>query len=82
MVCAHNEQMRHRPRVQDIVTRTPAEARRAELSGRRRRYFGLMVPCLLLVLFGFFVPAPVPVRVISLAIAAVLPPIAAIRGNG
>lgn len=81
-VRAHNERMRHRPRVHDIVTRTPDEARRAELAGRRRRYFSLMVPCVLLVLFGFFVPAPVPVRVTALAIAAVLPPIAAIRGNG
>ena len=52
------------------------------LRGRKRRYFALMVPCLALVLFGFFVPAPIPVRVAALVIAAVIPPVAAIRGNG
>ena len=52
------------------------------LRGRKRRYFALMVPCLALVLFGFFVPAPIPVRVAALVIAAVIPPFAAIRGNG
>jgi hypothetical protein len=55
---------------------------RAELRARKHRYLALMVPCLLLVLFGFFVPAPTPVRVVALAVAAVLPPIAVIRGNG
>ena len=38
--------------------------------------------CLALVVFGFFVPAPVPVRLVALAVAAVLPPIAAITANG
>ena len=52
------------------------------LRGRKRRYFALMVPCLALVLFGFFVPAPIPVRVAALVVAAVIPPFAAIRGNG
>lgn len=69
-------------RRKDVLKATPVESRREMLAGRRRRYFGLMVPCVLLVLFGFFVPAPVPVRVACLAVAAVLPPIAAIRGNG
>jgi hypothetical protein len=32
--------------------------------------------------FGFFVPAPTPVRVVALVVAAVLPPIAAIAANG
>jgi hypothetical protein len=41
----------------------------------------VMVPCLVLVVFGFFVPAPVPVRVVALAVAAVLPPVAAILAN-
>ncbi len=65
----------------DVVTPTPREAREAEIGRRRRGYFLVMVPCLLLVLFGFFVPAPVPLRVGALAVAAVLPPLAAIVGN-
>jgi hypothetical protein len=55
---------------------------RTEIRARKRRYLSLMVPCLLLVIFGFFVPAPTPLRVVALAVAAVLPPIAVIRGNG
>jgi DUF3099 family protein len=65
----------------DIVTPTERERRLDEVAKRRRRYFLVMVPCLVLVAFGFYVPAPTPVRVAALAIAAVLPPIAAIVGN-
>ncbi|HEV7825227.1 MAG TPA: DUF3099 domain-containing protein [Mycobacteriales bacterium] len=65
----------------DIVTPTERERRNAEIDKRRRRYFAIMLPCLALVSFGFFVPAPTPVRVVALAIAAVLPPIAAIVAN-
>jgi Na+/H+ antiporter NhaD/arsenite permease-like protein len=65
----------------DVRTPTPREAREAEIAKRRRGYFMLMLPCIALVLFGFFVPAPVPVRVVALAVAAVLPPLAAISGN-
>lgn len=65
----------------DIVTPTESEARRADLGRRRRRYLGLMAGCLLLVLFGFFVPAPLPVRLVALAIGALIPPVAAIVGN-
>jgi hypothetical protein len=74
---------RRRPRRDsfDVVTPTPREAREAEIAKRRRGYFLFMLPCIALVLFGFFVPAPVPVRVVALAIAAVLPPLAAISGN-
>ncbi len=64
------------------MTPTPAERDRADLALRRRRYALLMGSCLLLVLFGFFVPAPVPLRLAALAVAAVLPPLAAIAGNG
>lgn len=64
------------------MTPTPAEAAREELARRRRHYGLLMTLCLALVVFGFFVPAPVPVRLIALAVAAVLPPIAAVAGNG
>jgi hypothetical protein len=66
----------------DIVTPTEREARERWIASRRRRYFRVMVPCIVLVVFGFFVPAPVTLRVAALAVAAVLPPIAAILANG
>jgi Na+/H+ antiporter NhaD/arsenite permease-like protein len=65
----------------DIVTPTEREARDDEIAKRRRWYFIMMIPCIALVLFGFFVPAPVPLRLAALAVAAVLPPLAAIVGN-
>jgi len=65
----------------DIVTPTEREALERSIAARRRRYFAVMVPCIVLVLFGFFVPAPVPVRVGALAVAAFLPPLASILGN-
>lgn len=65
----------------DIVTPTEREALERSIAARRRRYFRVMVPCIALVLFGFFVPAPVPVRVAALAVACLLLPIAAILGN-
>jgi hypothetical protein len=74
-----------RPRPQrpvyDIVTPTEHEALEADIRARRRRYFRVMGPCLALVVFGFLVPAPQPVRVAALVVAAVLPPIAAMVGN-
>jgi Protein of unknown function (DUF3099) len=72
---------RHRGISYDIVTPTERERRDDEVETRRRRYFAIMVPCLSLVAFGFFVPAPTPARVVALAVAAVLPPIAAIVGS-
>ncbi|HET8614728.1 MAG TPA: DUF3099 domain-containing protein [Actinomycetales bacterium] len=51
------------------------------IRARRRRYFWLMGPCLVLVVFGFFVPAPTPWRVGALAVAAVIPPVAAVVAN-
>ena len=65
----------------DIVTPTERERRDDDIAKRRRRYFLIMAPCLVLVLFGFFVPAPTQVRLGALAVAAILPPIAAIVGN-
>jgi hypothetical protein len=65
----------------DIVTPTEREALERSIAARRRRYFLVMVPCIALVLFGFFVPAPTPLRVAALAVAAVLPPVASILGN-
>lgn len=65
----------------DVRTPTEREALLASIAARRRRYFLVMVPCLVLMGFGFFVPAPLPMRLTALAIAAVLPPIAAMLGN-
>jgi hypothetical protein len=66
----------------DILTPTDREARDADISRRRRRYFMLWVPCLLLVVFGFFVPAPTALRIAALVLAAPLLPIAAFLGTG
>lgn len=65
----------------DVRTPTEREALLASVAVRRRRYFRVMVPCLILMGFGFFVPAPLPLRLSALAIAAVMPPIAAMLGN-
>jgi hypothetical protein len=65
----------------DVVTPTPREALLAEVGRRRRRYFWVIGPALLLVLFGFFVPAPTPLRVIALVVAALMVPTAGIVGN-
>jgi Protein of unknown function (DUF3099) len=72
---------RHRDVSYDIVTPTDRERLNDEIDTRRKRYFAIMIPCLALVGFGFFVPAPTPARVVALAIAAVLPPLAAIVGT-
>jgi hypothetical protein len=73
---------RGEPPTYDVVTPTPDQARLEELGRRQRRYFRVMVPCILLVsvgFFGFFLP--MPIRLVALAIAAFMPPIAAIVGN-
>jgi hypothetical protein len=67
--------------VHDIVTPTPHEQQMDEIAVRRRRYLALMLPCLALVVFGFWVPAPVALRVSALLVASVLAPLAAIVGN-
>ena len=72
---------RHSPPY-DIVTPTQREARDTQIARQRRRYFAIWVPCILLVLFGFFVPAPVPWRIAALAVAAPMLPLAAILGSG
>lgn len=65
----------------DIVTPTERERRRADIARGRRRYFALWVPCIALVLFGFFVPAPTAWRIAALAVAAPLLPLAAFIGT-
>jgi hypothetical protein len=59
------------------VPRRPDDSIRS----RRRRSLWLMGPCLVLTVFGFFVPAPTPWRIAALAVAAVIPPIAAVVAN-
>lgn len=76
--------MARRRRVEhfDVVTRTEHEQRDDDIAARRRRYFLIMIPCIVLFVgFGYLIPLPTPVRVVALAIAAVLPPIAAIIAN-
>jgi hypothetical protein len=65
-----------------ILTPTAREARDADIALRQRRYLKVMIPCLLLVLFGFFCyPAPAELRLVALGIGAFLPPIAAMVAN-
>ncbi len=42
----------------DVVTRTEREIRTDAINARQKRYVRVMVPCFALMLFGFFVPAP------------------------
>ncbi len=74
---------RRRPRAPhyDILTPTEREALDAQIAHGRRVYFALWVPCIALVLFGFFVPAPTPWRIAALALAAPLLPLAAVLGT-
>lgn len=72
---------RHEAPRYDIVSPTADQARQESIARRQRRYLRVMVPCIALVLFGFFVPAPTPLRLVALGIAAVLPPIAAVLAN-
>lgn len=69
------------PPTYDVVTPTPNQAHLENIKRRQKRYYRVMVPCIILVAFGFFVPAPTPIRLAALIIAAFMPPIAAIVGN-
>jgi hypothetical protein len=75
------DRRRRGERLRDISS--PDVPRRLDdsIRTRRHRYFWLMGPCLVLVVFGFFVPAPTPWRIAALAVAAVIPPIAAVVAN-
>lgn len=72
---------RHHDEVFDIATPTERERLDRLVAWQRRRYLALIVPCILLVLFGFFVPAPTPVRIVALVLASLLLPLAVIVGN-
>lgn len=65
----------------DVHTPTEREKLEASIARRRRRYFRVMIPCLVMVAFGFWAPAPIPLRLTVLAIAAFMPPIASMLGN-
>ncbi len=67
--------------VHDIVHPTPHERQQADLARRRRRYFFVMIPCLVLFVVGFAAPLPVWVRGVMFGVAAFMPPVAAIIGN-
>ena len=69
------------PELFDVHTPTERERLEASIARRKKRYFTVMIPCLALVAFGFFVPAPTPIRLIALTIAAFMPPIASMVGN-
>ncbi len=58
----------------DVWTRTERELRIEEIEARKRRYLRTALPMLGLVLFGFFVPAPVPLRIGALVVAILLAP--------
>lgn len=74
----------HRSRRQqayDVVTPTRREALMADIARRRRRYLSVIVPCLTLVVVGFFVPLPTALRVVTLVVAASLAPAAVIAAG-
>jgi hypothetical protein len=75
--------MAGRPHERPRDISSPEVPRRLDdsIRARRRRYFWLMGPCLVLAVFGFFVPAPTPWRIGALAVAAVIPPVAAVVAN-
>jgi hypothetical protein len=68
-------------RPQDIASRDVPPRLDDSIRRRQHRYFWLMGPCLVLTVFGFFVPAPTPWRIAALAVAAVIPPVAAVVAN-
>lgn len=70
-----------RPKVYDVVTPSAREARLAAIARRQRRYYRFMIPAICFVGFGFFVPAPVPLRLAALMIATVLGGVAVLLGN-
>lgn len=70
------------PPVYDVLTPTAREARDRDIALRQRRYLLVMIPCVVLVLFGFFCTfAPTEWRLAALAVGTFMPPIAAMVGN-
>jgi hypothetical protein len=68
--------------VYDVLTPTAREARDRDIAARQRRYLMVMIPCLVLVIFGFFCTfAPTEWRLAALAVGTFMPPIAAMVAN-
>lgn len=65
----------------DVVTPTERQARLEGIARRQRLYFRWMVPAISLVAFGFFIPAPIPLRLAALVIATGLGAVAVVLGN-
>ncbi|MGQ0466071.1 MAG: DUF3099 domain-containing protein [Sporichthyaceae bacterium] len=65
----------------DVVTPTERQARLERIAKRQRDYFRFMIPSFGATAFGFFVPAPVPVRLAALFVAVVLGFTAVVLGN-
>lgn len=65
----------------DVVTPTARQKKLEQIAERQRLYFRYMVPSISCTAFGFFVPAPIPLRLAALVIAVVLGLTAVILGN-
>lgn len=72
---------RRHERVPDVRRLTERERRDEAIDRRRRRYLAIMVPYLGLVLLGFFVLPWTAARIVVLAVAVLLPPVAAVVAN-
>lgn len=72
---------RDAPPVPDVVTPTARQARLERIAERQRNYFRFMVPSIGCTAFGFFVPAPIPIRLAALLLAVALGLTAVVLGN-
>ncbi len=63
------------------MTPTERQARLDAILKRQRAYFRFMVPSICFTAFGFFVPAPVPLRLAALVVAVGLGLTAVLLGN-
>lgn len=65
----------------DVVTPTARQSHLEGIARRQRRYIRFMTPAMGFTAFGFFVPAPIPIRLAALFVAVALGLTAAILGN-
>lgn len=70
-----------RPPVPDVMTPTERQAHLERVAERQRLYFRYAIPALGCTAFGFFVPAPTPIRLAALVLATMLGFIAVLLGN-
>lgn len=64
-----------------MTTPTERQAHLERIAQRQRDYFRFMVPALCFTAFGFFVPAPIPLRLAALFVAVALGATAVVLGN-